>query len=502
MSHGQFSLTYKTPYSQNIARQIAELQARKEHFYPEQPDIFPANYQSAGLGNPYAQVAMSGGGLTGNEKYLQHGTSEAYPQYNMDIAMNTASAGRMVRPMCASCCGGRKCGGDALGDLKDFGIGLAKDLIRAKLMGGDALGDLKDFGISLAKDMIRQKLLGAGMNEMDGGAITDDIIHSLTSIAPYLLGLGRKPRVKKGGDALGDLKDFGISLAKDMIRQKLMGAGMPEMSAGDIGSDIIHGLTSLAPILMMGLGRKGRKSGGAVVDSSVSRMVGGLSLGDVKNFGKSVASRTLGELKDVGNAILPEAKQIAKELAVDAIKKQVGKGRRGRPKKSGAGAYEDLLKVQKGLRTVGSVFNVVGLPNPADIGEPIGEAIGKPLRKAIRGYGRKKGSKSKTHKGELDYTTKKGDLVYHQKGKYVRKSDLPYTTTGGYSFADLGKDLGLQDVGKEIVKDMIKSSISGGAKSVGADKRRARGEIVKKIMKEKGLSLPQASKYVKEHGLA
>jgi len=495
MSHGQFSLTYKTPYSQNIARQIAELQARKEQFYPEQPDIFPANYQSAGLGNPYAQVAMSGGGLKGNEKYLQHGTSEAYPQYNMDIAMNTASAGRMVRPMCASCCGG-----DAMGDLKDFGIGLAKDLIRQKLMGGDAMGDLKDFGISIAKDLIRQKLMGAGVPEMSAGDIGSDIIQGLTSVAPFLLGLGRKPRAKKGGDALGELKDFGISLAKDMIRQKLMGAGMPEMSAGDIGSDIIHGLTSIAPMLMMGLGRKGRKSGGAVVDSSVSRMVGGLSFGDVKNFGKNVASRTIGELKDVGNAILPEAKQIAKELAVDAIKKQVGKGRRGRPRKTGAGVHEDLLKVQKGLRQVGSVFNVVGLPNPADIGEPIGEAIGKPLRMAIKGYGRK-GSKSKTHSGELDYTTKKGDLVYHQKGKYVRKSDLPYTT-GGYSFADLGKDLGLQDVGKEIVKDLITSSIKGGAKSGGADKRKARGEIVKKVMREKGLSLPQASKYVKEHGLA
>jgi hypothetical protein len=35
----------------------------------------------------------------------------------------------------------------------------------------------------------------------------------------------------------------------------------------------------------------------------------------------------------------------------------------------------------------------------------------------------------------------------------------------------------------------------------GAGKRNARAAIVKKIMKEKGLSLPAASKYVKEHGL-
>ena len=32
-------------------------------------------------------------------------------------------------------------------------------------------------------------------------------------------------------------------------------------------------------------------------------------------------------------------------------------------------------------------------------------------------------------------------------------------------------------------------------------KKSARGEIVKKVMREKGLSLPQASKYVKEHNL-
>jgi hypothetical protein len=40
----------------------------------------------------------------------------------------------------------------------------------------------------------------------------------------------------------------------------------------------------------------------------------------------------------------------------------------------------------------------------------------------------------------------------------------------------------------------------GGA-SCGGKKPSARGEIVKKVMREQGLSLPQASKYVKEHGL-
>jgi hypothetical protein len=40
-----------------------------------------------------------------------------------------------------------------------------------------------------------------------------------------------------------------------------------------------------------------------------------------------------------------------------------------------------------------------------------------------------------------------------------------------------------------------------GIRKIGGKKPSARGAIVKRIMKEKNLSLPMASKYVKEHGL-
>jgi len=39
------------------------------------------------------------------------------------------------------------------------------------------------------------------------------------------------------------------------------------------------------------------------------------------------------------------------------------------------------------------------------------------------------------------------------------------------------------------------------SQGVRGGKKSARGEIVKRVMREQGLSLPQASKYVKEHGL-
>ena len=45
-------------------------------------------------------------------------------------------------------------------------------------------------------------------------------------------------------------------------------------------------------------------------------------------------------------------------------------------------------------------------------------------RKAMKG--RKKGTKSKTRKGDKDFTTKKGDKDFHEKGKDVKKARMPY----------------------------------------------------------------------------
>ena len=39
----------------------------------------------------------------------------------------------------------------------------------------------------------------------------------------------------------------------------------------------------------------------------------------------------------------------------------------------------------------------------------------------------KKGTRSKTRRGRKNYTTKRGDKVYHRKGHNVRKSRRPYT---------------------------------------------------------------------------
>lgn len=43
--------------------------------------------------------------------------------------------------------------------------------------------------------------------------------------------------------------------------------------------------------------------------------------------------------------------------------------------------------------------------------------------------GGKRGTRSKTHPGRKNYTTKKGDKVFHRNHHYVRKSRKPYTHT-------------------------------------------------------------------------
>lgn len=43
-----------------------------------------------------------------------------------------------------------------------------------------------------------------------------------------------------------------------------------------------------------------------------------------------------------------------------------------------------------------------------------------------------KGAPSKTHRGEMDYTTKKGDVVFHEQGKFVKKPRKPFVKGGSF----------------------------------------------------------------------
>ena len=59
-------------------------------------------------------------------------------------------------------------------------------------------------------------------------------------------------------------------------------------------------------------------------------------------------------------------------------------------------------------------------------GDKVFHRNGRYVRKSYRPYSFRKGSMSKTRKGRKNFTTKKGSRVFHRKGRYVRKSRRPY----------------------------------------------------------------------------
>ena len=75
-------------------------------------------------------------------------------------------------------------------------------------------------------------------------------------------------------------------------------------------------------------------------------------------------------------------------------------------------------RVQTESNALQKPFYFGGSQVPSDLGLP---------NQSFSGAGFHKDSPSKTHKGDLDFTTKLGNKVYHQKGHFVVKPyNKPY----------------------------------------------------------------------------
>jgi hypothetical protein len=93
---------------------------------------------------------------------------------------------------------------------------------------------------------------------------------------------------------------------------------------------------------------------------------------------------------------------------------------------------------------------------------PMGMSMHTRRPRKIGGKRATKGSMSMTHPGEIDYTTKKGSMVHHIQGHYVRSLPRPYAG---------GKLPSLKDIGRSISRGAKKlgSQIVSGAKKVGSE---------------------------------
>jgi hypothetical protein len=296
-----------------------------------------------------------------------------------------------------------------------------------------------------------------------------------------------------GGFGWSDIANVGKSIAS-------VAAPVAKEIAVDVGKDALKSY-------LTGKGRRGRPR---------KHAQGGFGWSDIANVGKSIAS-----------VAAPIAKEVAVDVGKDALKSYLtGKGMprpRGRPRKHhtpihpyggamisptdfahylstphivGRGGLvhnngivsqplSDIRlrrggKVPKWLQSVGDALN----PSTSPIAKEVYKDVGTAAALAALGLGHP-----------------------HKRGRKARALAQHYAAAhGGFGWKDVGnafKSVGsfvgneiVAPVAKDVGKDLLKSALTGKG---GA--RAQRGAIVKQVMKQHGLSLPAASKFIKEQGL-
>ena len=206
--------------------------------------------------------------------------------------------------------------------------------------------------------------------------------------------------------------------------------------------------------------KRGRKKGGSILDRK-------FSINEVKDTGRQLLGLGILDEKFSVNDVGRTAKQLF----------GMGAKKRGRPKKGGS-ILDEKFSINEAK---GAAKKLLGL--------------------GVKKRGRPKGSKGKKGAGILG-DIKKGVGSLLGEVVSVAKPVL--------------KDVAIS-VGKEALSSYLgskgakvktgKGVRSGGMSGVGVmkggamDGRKRRAEIVKKVMKEQGLKMVDASKFVKEHGL-
>ena len=272
--------------------------------------------------------------------------------------------------------------------------------------------------------------------------------------------------------------------------------------AGNVGKAVLP----FAPLLM-GLGRK--KKGGM----GLARPIGGSNVGDtIANVFKTIAPFAP-LLMGLGHPAPTKKMDIVSVLAPLGAKKSHTYAKLHAlvaPYKTKTGGFS----FSKLLSDLGSGAKSVG---KAVISNPIVQEVGKDLLKQGLNMGKDalvnyaKGAGRRRKKGGAT----SGGASLESMVEMVRPMEMAVSRGKGkkggkFSLGDLVKGVGkvgksvlsnpiVKEVGKELLKEGIKSGVS--ALTSGAGGRAKRAEIVKRVMREKGLKMIEASKYVKAHGL-
>lgn len=236
------------------------------------------------------------------------------------------------------------------------------------------------------------------------------------------------------------------------------GAHHPVMAVGGAKVPVVKILKSLAPFapLLLGLGHPSPSSKMDVVNALAP--LGAMKSHSFKKLHelihpyKTVGGYSFGRLmKDLGRGV--------KTISKNPVVRQVG---------------QELLR--EGLKT----------------GK---EALLSYAKGSKSGAGRKRSNSEESLESMVEMVRPMEAAVSKGKGKKGGKFNI------GKMFKSIVKNPIVKEVGKELLKEGIKTGVKAIASGAGQGGRQKRAEIVKRVMREKGLKMIEASKYVKAHGL-
>ena len=283
---------------------------------------------------------------------------------------------------------------------------------------------------------------------------------------------------------------------------------------------------AVAPVakeLGMTLAKEGIKEGVKSYAKSGAGYCGGAYYidadGQARSTNKIGNPRRVGgkfNIKSIGKAVAPVAKELGMTLAKEGIKEGVKSYAKGGRRKKGI-----LKSVEKELKSVGKVAAPVAKEVFRDVIVPEGKkALKDYIRESLKarptssassdemivGMGRKpRASPRKIMKG-ADLSAYSPEQLFAAGGALIRDDPSQFhSSVYPPALASYAHDfpMGHDAYGRGLPR-YSKSPISKpftAVKKVTGGARSARGAIVSEIMKKHGLSLPEASKFVKQNGL-
>lgn len=309
----------------------------------------------------------------------------------------------------------------------------------------------------IAQKLLRDQLLMINPHMLNNNlkALSDlhDVSHpvmqGVASIHPRMQGGGYPSQYVLTGSNVGSYEPSTLSVSGNNPLSKIPNHLVEEMQ-GNGGS------------LRRKRGRPRKEKGGNIFDTlgSVAKTVAPIAIPLMMGLGMEKKKR--GRPSKKGGMLNAQPTVTSREIVNEIPNRKVKNNRRQ------GGNFLDTLK---------SVGKTVG----KDVILPVATQMGKnALKSYLTGAGVRKRNTQTRKKG--------GDFLSTLKsiGNYIK----PVAEK-------IGKDV-ILPVATDVGKDALKSYLT--TKGAGL-KRSKRAELVKRVMKEKGLNLPQASSYIKQHNL-